>query len=366
MATWAAIIPFVKAALALDEARLGTLLLVNGSGSIAASLAAPRLLARVGTRGVLAGAGSGIALVLPALLAAPDAARLGLALLVMGACGGLLGVAANAQALLVQARSSRALMSSFHALFSVGGLAGAGLASVALHLGVGIARWTAVVAAALLALALLSARALLPDDAAAHGAPAERGGRLPTPVLVVGAMTLVLYLAEGAVLDWGGVFLREARGYAPAGAALGYAAFSVAMALGRLVGDRVVEHAGRVRVVGLGAATAAAGFLVLVLVPWAPAGLLGCALIGVGASNVVPTLMVAAARLSPAPTRAVSTAAAMGTCGLLVGPAAVGFAAQRWGLGLALGGLAALLLAVAAGARVVAGRAPGAPGAVTA
>jgi fucose permease len=167
-------------------------------------------------------------------------------------------------------------------------------------------------------------------------------------------MTIALYLAEGAVLDWGAVFLHEYRGYAMTTAALGYAAFSVAMATGRLLGDRIVDRLGPVTVVRFGSLLAGAGFLVLVLAPSPAAGLVGCALIGLGASNVVPTLMSASVRVSDMATAsAVSTVAAMGTVGLIAGPALIGFVAQGTSLRIALAGLSALLLAVAAAARIV-------------
>jgi MFS family permease len=170
-------------------------------------------------------------------------------------------------------------------------------------------------------------------------------------------MTFVLYLSEGAVLDWGAVFFHEVRGYEVATAALGYAAFSITMAGGRLFGDRIVARLGAVTVLRAGTAVAAAGFLTMVLGRAPGVGLLGCALIGLGASNVVPTLISAAARVSDLPTgTAVSTVAAMGTAGLIAGPALIGFLSQRTGLAIALGGLAAMLLAVGAAADVAGAR----------
>jgi MFS family permease len=172
-------------------------------------------------------------------------------------------------------------------------------------------------------------------------------------------MTFVLYLSEGAVLDWGAVFFHEIRGYEVATAALGYAAFSITMAGGRLFGDRIVARFGAVTVVRGGTIVAALGFLTTVLGRSPAVGLLGCALIGLGASNVVPTLISASARVSSLPTStAVSTVAAMGTAGLIAGPALIGFLSQRTGLAVALGGLALMLVAVSAAANVVSARAP--------
>ena len=110
-------------------------------------------------------------------------------------------------------------------------------------------------------------------------------------------------------------------------------------------------------VVRFGSMLAAVGFLVMIAAPWQLSGLIGCALIGLGAANVVPTLITASARVSSMPTAAaVSTVAAMGTCGLIAGPAVIGFIAHATNLALALSGMAVLLLVVGATAGAVAAR----------
>jgi predicted MFS family arabinose efflux permease len=352
-ATWAALVPFAKTRLALDEGALGSILLAFGGGTIASTPVAASLIRRHGSRATLLGAGPALCLFVPFLALAPSPIVLAALLFGFGVFAGFLGVAANTQAIAVQAMSGRPLMSSFHALFSVGGLVGASLSSLLLKLGLSVELCAVVIPVALLALVATQYRGLVADREATGGPSARR--RVPPPAVVaVGVMTLSLYLAEGAVLDWGAVFLHERRGFSASAAALGYAAFSIAMATGRLLGDRVVERLGPVAVVRFGAALAAAGFLVFVLAPGKASGLVGCALIGLGASNVVPTLISASARVSDFPVgAAVSTVAAMGTVGLIAGPALIGYVADATNLALALAGLAALLMAVGAGAGVV-------------
>ena len=346
MSTWASLVPFSKARLGLDDAGLGGVLFVFGLGTIVSTIAAPALIRRVGSRATLIVASAALALFLPLLAVAPSSFALASLLFGFGACTGLTGVTANAQAIVVETASGRAIMSSFHALFSIGGLAGAGLSSVAMRAGLSMQQWTVIVSAVLVLLIALQYRGLV-RDRADRTEQALRTAMPPMPVLVIGAMTLALYLAEGAVLDWGAVFLHEYREYDVAAAALGYAAFSIAMAAGRLLGDRIVVRLGPVTVVRYGSAVAAAGFAILVFLPWPPAALIGCALIGIGASNVVPTLISSSARVSSFPAAAaVSAVAAMGTIGLIAGPALIGFLAKATSLPVALGLLAALLLAV--------------------
>ena len=355
VATWAAIVPFAKARLALDEAALGAVLLAFGGGTIAATVVAPAATRRFGSRATLVGAAVVMSALLPPLVAAPSAAALAATLFAFGIGTGLTGVAVNAQAIAVETRAARPLMSGFHALFSIGGLAGAMLGSVLLRSGVAIDWSVLVLAAGLLVTVARFHRGLVADARPDRGAATAGPAALPTtPVLVVGLMALVLYLAEGAVLDWAAVFLGEHRRAAASTATLGYAAFSLAMAAGRGVGDRVVARHGPVAVVRGGALVAAAGFVLFVVAPLAGLGVLACAVIGLGASNVVPTLISASARVSTTPpAAAVATVAAMGTCGLIAGPAVLGFVAAVTDLTLALAAPAALLLVVAGAARVV-------------
>lgn len=361
VSTWAALVPSTKARLGLNEGTLGTVLLAFGGGTIAATLLAAPLMARYGSRRALIVGAPVLCLSLPLLAHASSTPVLAALLFVFGAFVGLAGVAANAQAIAVQTMARRPIMSSFHALFSVGGLTGAGLSSLLFRTGMSVETTAATIAAALLLLVAAMGRGLVahdPQPADGVASPARRA-LPPAPVLVVGAMTFALYLCEGAVLDWGAVFFHEARGFDVATAALGYAAFSIAMALGRLLGDRVVARVGAVAVIRWGTAIAALGFLTMVLAPNEALGLFGCALIGIGASNVVPTLITASARVSTLPTAAaVSTVVAMGTTGLIAGPALIGFLAQHTGLGVALGTLAAMLLAVGSAAMAVGRSAP--------
>lgn len=358
VSTWAALVPSTKARLGLDDGTLGTVLLAFGGGTIVATVVAARLMARYGSRRALVGAAPLLCLSLPLLAHASSTVVLAAVLFAFGAFVGLAGVAANAQAIAVQAMAGRPIMSSFHALFSVGGLTGAGLSSLLFRAGMSVQTCATVIAAGLLLLVASEGRGLVADLSAPSGSAARvQRGLPPVTVLVVGLMTFALYLSEGAVLDWGAVFFHEARGYEVATATLGYAAFSISMATGRLLGDRVVARVGAVAVIRWGTALAAAGFLTVVLAPDATLGLLGCALIGIGASNVVPTLISASARVSNMPAAAaVSTVVAMGTTGLIAGPALIGFLAQRTGLAIALGALAAMLLMVSAAAGVVAER----------
>jgi predicted MFS family arabinose efflux permease len=255
----------------------------------------------------------------------------------------------NAHGIVVQREVGRPIMSAFHALFSVGGLVGAALVTVLLRAGVPLAACVGVVAAGLLALALLSQRHLLTDH---HASPGLTFRIVASPrVLLVGALCFVSFLAEGAVLDWSAVFLREVRRLDVSIAGIGYAAFSVAMAAGRFTGDRLTNRMGPARLLRLGGSVAALGFLTVACVPSTAGALAGFVLVGLGAANIVPVLFSASGRVPGVPP-GISLAAVttIAYAGLLLGPALVGFAADATSLTTAFILLAAMLAGVAAGA----------------
>jgi MFS family permease len=177
-------------------------------------------------------------------------------------------------------------------------------------------------------------------------------------VLLIGALCFVLFLTEGAVLDWSAVFLTSVRGMEKSYAGLGYAAFATTMTIGRLTGDRVVQRFGGTRVIVFGSICAAAGFVLATLVPSWQAALLGYALVGVGCSNIVPVLFTSVGRQSAMPENvAVPAITTLGYAGILAGPAAIGFVAHATSLSIAFLILAVMLLGVALSSRLLTERA---------
>ena len=352
MAAWAPLVPYAKARLGLTEGTLGLLLLCLGAGSLLAMPLTGALAARFGCRRVILASGALLSLALPGLALAASPLQLGLTLLVFGAAIGTFDVCVNIQAVIIEKASGGALMSGFHALFSVGGFAGAGCMALLLWLGLDPAWACAVIVALLLALLLAAAPRLLREaEAGEPGAPLfvmPHGS-----VIVLGLLCFIVFLAEGSVLDWSALFLTSQRGMAAAQGGLGYAAFAIAMTLGRFSGDRVVRRFGGQRVLLLGGLCAAAGFFLTVLAPSVGGALAGFVLVGLGAANIVPILFTAAGRQGAMPASlAVSAITTLGYAGILAGPALIGFVAHASSLSMAFAGLGCALLLVAASARV--------------
>ncbi len=357
MAAWAPLVPYAKERLHLEASQLGMLLLCLGIGSLLAMPVTGTLTSRFGCRPVVLVSGALVCAVLPFLAVAPTPLLLGVTLFLFGATIGTLDVAINVQAVQVEKESGRALMSGFHGMFSVGGIAGAGGMALLLWAGMDTlmaAVLTAAVAAAVLAVA---APKLLPADPAAHadadGAEDKRLFVAPRgAVVVIGLLCFACFMAEGAVLDWSALLLTTGVGASADQGGLGYAAFAVAMTLGRFSGDKIVARFGGQRVLLAGGLCAAAGFFTAVLAPSPAAALLGFVLVGLGASNIVPILFTAAGRQQDMPAGlAVGAITTIGYAGILAGPALIGFIAHASSLQMAFAGLGCAMLLVAASSR---------------
>lgn len=346
MASFAPLVPFAKARTGLGEGALGLLLLCLGVGSLITMFLAGALAARFGCKRIILVSAVPLCLSLPLLASLSDPLVLGVALLVFGGAIGSIDVTMNIQAIIVERDSGRAMMSGFHGLFSVGGIAGSVSMTGALAAGASpITATLGVVAVIIVALACAAPHLLA-------SASEYRPTVFAVPrgiVLFIGALCFVAFQAEGAVLDWSGVYLSGTQGVATAYAGLGYVAFTVTMTIGRLTGDRIVERFGGTVVILLGGLCSASGFVLTSLVSsWQPA-LLGFALIGIGCSNIVPVLFTRIGRQTLMPEHiAVSAISTLGYSGILTGPALIGLIAHISSLSTAFLILAALQLGVAA------------------
>jgi MFS family permease len=370
-ASWTAHIPDVKAHLGLTDGTLGFALLGAPVGSVMAMIAASWLLPRVGSRPVVrvalvgycaAGPLVGLTGSLPALFAA---------LFAWGAFQGTLDVAMNTQAIAVERTGGRILMSGLHGSWSIGAFAGAGIGALAVAAGITLSLQLLVLGTiALLVAGLLTAQMLPaaaehaggnsegnsperagPDDGAG---PVKRAGaaasRWSGGMVMLGAIAFASMLCEGAIADWGAVYLSgplHASGVIPG---LGYTAFSLAMVTVRLSGNRLLTRFRTDRLLPALAAVATLGFAAALVIASPPAALVGFCCLGIGLASVVPAVFSAAGRIPGLNAgTAVATASACGWAGFVCGPPLIGRLASWASLPVALGLLPLLTAFVVAG-----------------
>jgi MFS family permease len=356
LGVWTARIPAIKERLGLSDGRLSIALLAFAAGCIVGMAAIGRLTDRFGSSRVLVPAAllEGVLLVVPGYMT--GLGGLCVALVLFGAAHGTLNIAMNANAIEVQRADGRPIMSSFHAIYSIGGFCGAVTGGFFAARDVGAGTTFLVVGAAVVVLAVWAALWVLPTTIGDVDARqrADDAGRRSYVLLFLGFLVLCTLVGEGAAADWSAVYLRDHLGSDPGFAAYGYAAFSIAMTVGRFAGDPLVRTVGAVRLVRGSGVLAAAGLGVALLVDHPVAGVVGFGLLGAGLSCVAPQIFSAAGDRDPRRAgRALSTVVSIGYLGFLLGPIAIGAVATWVGLRAALLIPVVLALFVAASAAVV-------------
>jgi predicted MFS family arabinose efflux permease len=348
VSSWAPMVPLAKERTGLNEAGLGLILLSMGGGAILSMPFVGPLIQQSGSKKIILITGVIASLVLPFLTIVNTAFTLSAALFVFGATLGCLDVAMNSQAVVVQDRMKKPVMSAFHGMFSLGGLFGAMIFGSFLLIGFTPFVSACMIAAALLIIVVTHYRYFLDHPEKEEGSKTFILKLPRGPVLLLGIFCLITFLTEGALLDWSALFLRENRGVSVSMSGAGYAVFSVAMALMRFTGDGLVHRYGPGKIVFWGAAVAAAGLLIAVISPWLVMVLAGFLLVGIGAANVVPVLFSAAGKADKnAPELGLAAVTTMGYAGQLAGPALIGFVAHSTSLPVALGLMAGPMLLVA-------------------
>jgi MFS family permease len=351
MWSWIARIPAVKEDLGLSERALGLALLGTALGAVVAMTASGRFVDRIGSAPTTRRAGIALCFALPLPAVATNAVSLFFALVVLGACQGLMDVAMNANGVAVERRYARPILTSFHGVWSVGALSAAGVAALVAAAGVAPTAHLIGAGVVVLIIVLVASRGLLPEPPHRTESGKLARARPNRTVLGLGAIAFCVLLSEGAVADWAGVFLKETVETGAGVAASGYVVFQFFMAAGRLTGDWTGVRFGRVAIVRAGGLLAAVGMAIALVPRTLPTTFLGLALLGLALAGIVPIAFGAAGNIPGIPAgTGVSMVATSGYFGFLIGPPVIGVMAHATSLALALGlvvllGLATALLA---------------------
>lgn len=349
MGAWAPQIPLLLPRHGIGEAVLGLLILGLGLGAVGAMLFAGRLIAAYGSRTVLRVFALSIAPVLPVVVYAPNLPLLALAMAALGALIGCMDVAMNANAVEVERRLGRAIMSASHGFWSLGGFIG-GAAGGVLIARAGSEAQALLTAGISAAIVLAAMPFLLTEPPAPRRADAPRTRLLPRDagLWLLGGMAMFAMVPEGAVLDWGALYMGQELGADTARSGLAFAFFAGAMAVMRFAGDAVRNRFGAVRTLRMSGLVGATGLLGAALAPTDTLAIAAFALAGLGVANMVPVIFSAAGNHpGMAAGTAMATVTMVGYAGILVAPSSIGVVAEAVGFRATYAALAVLLLVVA-------------------
>jgi MFS family permease len=352
MGAWAPQIPLLMPRHDVTESVLGVLILVLGLGAVSAMLFAGRLIARFGGRLVLSVFSLALIPVLPMVVFSPNLWVLALFMAVFGAMAGCMDVAMNAQAVEIERRLDRAIMSSSHGFWSLGGFFGGSAGAwIIAHWGSEV---QSLITAGVVAVIIFAAMPFLLPSVAAPAAPGEaveaKGARLfpkDFHVWLLGFLALFSMVPEGAVLDWAAIYLQKELEADVFVSGLGFAFFAGAMAVMRFAGDSVRNRFGAVQTLRVSGLIGAAGLMGGALAPQDWIAIVSFFIAGLGVANMVPILFSAAGNHPRLPSAsAISIVTMVGYCGILVAPSSIGFLAEHMGFRPTYAGLSVLLVIV--------------------
>lgn len=344
--SWAPKIPEFARRLELSEGQLGLMILMFGIGSLVMMPIGGAQIARHGSASVV----KVLAIMLvPALLFVTLAGNAWFGVFAMVYFGGFAGamdVAMNANAVEVEKSMRRSIMSSCHAFWSLGGLLGAGAGGFLIsHFGTMTHAVILTIAAAVM---LAGAWPMIFVDAP-HPSEGKRKARLPMTPLpwLIGIVALFSMVPEGAILDWGALYLRQELGASVTLSGFAFAAFSLTMAVMRFAGDLVRDRLGAVLTLRISTTMAIVGMLISGLAPDAMLVIVGFAIAGIGISNMVPIAFSAAGNMPGlAPGVGISVATFLGYSGMLFAPSLIGFIAEHTGFAIIFATLPVLFIVV--------------------
>ena len=354
-AAWAPLIPFAQQRLHFNHADFGLLLLCSGLGAMLAMPATGKIVQRVGCRVPIGFALLLLAVLLPSLSLWTSPLMMAITLFLFGTAAGSLGVALNIQAVVVEKNSLKSLMSGFHGMASLGGLAGVLTITALLALSISSVMSAFAVSLLLVIIVFLSVPYSIKavENTSLEASSKVKKSirqRLPQPLIIlIGIACFIIFMMEGAAMDWSGIYLTQQYGVNTAFAGLAYTFFAIAMTTGRFTGHYLIRYFGEKKLLTYSAICATLGLALVSIAPYWWLVLVGYTLVGTGCSNIVPIMFSRAGRQTVMPSAvALSCVSTMAYTGILVGPAFIGMVSELIGLSTVFMALSGLLLLIVA------------------
>jgi predicted MFS family arabinose efflux permease len=333
--TWVAAIPGIKQKLDFTDGSLGLSLLLSPLGAITGVFLSTKVFSRIPVGKWMLAGYILQSIVMTCLVNSVNRPMCWISLYCLGLISFLNGVSANATVNIMEKKYDRLLMSTCHALYSLGGFVSAGFAALMFAVAVPSGLQIIMVACIIITVNIFNRHHLLSNTDIIHSGSALKFPSLS--ILSISFICMVLFMAEGCVADWSAIYFKEVMHAPKALISLGYAGFSIAMTVGRLNGDSIVTALGNKKTVIAGSLLAATGFLLVVLSPFIGLTIIGYIIIGFGCSGIVPILFRASGNipgLSKVEGFAMVTTG--GLIGFLAGPSVIGFVSEKAGLSKAL------------------------------
>ena len=354
-AAWAPLIPFAQQRLHFNHADFGLLLLCSGLGAMLAMPATGKIVQRIGCRVPIGFALLLLAVLLPSLSLWTSPLMMAITLFLFGTAAGSLGVALNIQAVVVEKNSLKSLMSGFHGMASLGGLAGVLTITALLALSISAVMSAFAVSLLLVIIIFLSVPYSIKavENTSLEASSKVKKSirqRLPQPLIIlIGIACFIIFMVEGAAMDWSGIYLTQQYGVNTTFAGLAYTFFAIAMTTGRFTGHYLIRYFGEKKLLTYSAICATLGLALVSIAPYWWLVLVGYTLVGTGCSNIVPIMFSRAGRQTVMPSAvALSCVSTMAYTGILVGPAFIGMVSELIGLSTVFIALSGLLLLIVA------------------
>lgn len=341
---WAMLVPFVKDRLMVDKAQLGMLLLLIATGAVISMFFTGLTAAKIGCRKTVVISTILVIICLPVLSVSSNIYLTGLFMLLFGMGLGMLDVTLNIQGAIVEESMKKHLMAGFHSMYSFGVFFG--ILIITYLLKFVSSSYAAFIISGIIFILLI---AIIPALLSYGGDKPQKIFIKPTRILfVLGMICFIAFVAEGVILDWSALFMREVRNIQPEYAGYSFSLFYITMGIFRFIGDKTAEKFSTKSILFASSITAIAGLIIMLYVPYNAASFIGFTLAGAGLANMVPVTISAAGKYrgNMPLSIAVSAVATVGYFGTLIGPSVMGFVSEHTNLTIAFSLIGVLLFII--------------------
>lgn len=347
--TWASRIPTIQQQLHINEAQLGTALLAAPIGVVVTVPFTSNLLNKYSSKSIMIFGAIFYNIVLAMLSLTTQLWQLWVVLFCFGSSRNLLNLSMNAQGVEVQRLYDRSIITSFHAVWSMAGFAGAAVGYLFVLSGLPVQVHFISISILLIILSV----AFYPTTyyTRQHVPQRKKLFVWPDKHLIIFALIAFASMAcENTMYDWSGIYFRKAVLSTKETATAAFVLYMVCMTTGRFFGDKIVPKFGVITILRYSGIFIFSGLLLSSLLPYTITAGIGFILTGFGVSCIIPLVFNLAGKSATMSSgTAIASVSTISYFGFLAIPPGVGFVAQaiglRWSFGImALFGAAIILL----------------------